>query len=159
VVSDGSFLLIDGQSSLGLNVNEVNILKLDVNLSLDLTAVSNAAIRNIQAIDMKDIAPTAQTLTLDFGDVFNMTSNPINTTFSSTHSVDHTVVISGDSVDTVNLSSTGGTGAWVFFSIGGIEVPNTTTGVVNAYNIYDYVSNGQVLASVAIEANVAQNVT
>jgi VCBS repeat-containing protein len=158
IVSDGNFLLIDGQSSIGANVNIVNVLKLDVNLSLDLTQVSNAAIRNIQAIDMKDSTPTSQTLTLDFGDVFAMSSNPINTTFSSTHSPGHTVVISGDSIDTVSLASTGGSGSWVFFSAGGITQPNTVN-TPTIYNIYDYVSNGQVLASVAIEQIVTQNVT
>jgi hypothetical protein len=57
----------------------------------------------------------------------------------------------------VNLLSTGGSGAWVFFNTGGIVEPNTVN-APHVYNIYDYVSNGQVLASVAIEATVQQNV-
>jgi VCBS repeat-containing protein len=154
-ISDGNFVLLDGQSSIGQNGNEVNVLQLDAGLSLDLTAISNTAIRNIQEISLENGAGN-NTLTLNFTDVFELTSFPVNTQFSFTHSPDHTVVIAGDAGDVVNLSSAGGAGTW---QTTGQDLTYVSSGNTALYSIYDYVSGGQVLASVAIEQSVTQNVT
>jgi hypothetical protein len=45
-------------------------------------------------------------------------------------------------------------GAWQLVTNGPVNLPNT-----NQYNIYDFVSSGQVLASVAIDQAVTQIIT
>ncbi len=151
-VADADFGLIDGGSSVGSNANNGNILKLDGGFNLDLTAKANTAIKNIQAIDLTN--GQANVLSLDLSDVFDMTAFPLNPLFATTHAPGHTLVIGGESADIVNLSSVGGSGSWQLISSSAVTSPNPGN-----YNIYDYVSGGQVIASVAIEQVVQQIVT
>jgi VCBS repeat-containing protein len=156
VISDGSFALIDGQASLG-STAAGNVLRLDAGLNLDLTTVSDTAIRNIQIVDL--IANgTGNTLTLNFSDVFNMTGYSGSLPYTTTHAPDHTLLIGGGAADAVNLSSAGGGGAWQLLTVGAFASVDTGT-PATLHNVYDYVSNGQVLASVAIDSAVTQNIT
>jgi hypothetical protein len=129
-------------------------LQLDTGFSLDLTTIPNTAIKNIQEINLTN--GSANTLTLDAGDVVDMTAFPLNTPYSITHAPGHSLIISGEAADSVNLSSANApmAGAWQLVTNGPVNLPNT-----NQYNIYDFVSSGQVLASVAIDQAVTQIIT
>ena len=140
-VSDGTFARIDGGTG-------TDTLRLDGSgITLDLTGISNETITGIEAIDLTGTGNNGLTLTV--ADVYKLSETP-NANFVEANSHNN-LVISGDAGDTVTLEvpqfdepSAGG--AWA-------DVGQTTIDT-QIFDVKDYVKEGDVLASVAIDHDI-----
>jgi Ca2+-binding RTX toxin-like protein len=156
IISSADFALIDGGGSVEYPTL-YNVLELEVGFSLDLRTVSDAAVRHIQTVDLR--AANSNTLTLNVDDVIAMTDDPGGSTaYFTANNPEHALIVrgfGGPLGDTLNLAASG-TGTWVQ----AVQDPfiNATDGGGGAtFHGYDYVSGGQVLASVAVDATVQTN--
>ena len=140
-VSDTTFARIDGGTG-------TDTLRLDGSgVTLDLTGISNETITGIEAIDLTGTGNNDLTLTV--ADVYKLSETP-NANFVDANSHNN-LVISGDAGDTVTLEvpqfdepSAGG--AWA-------DVGQTTIDT-QIFDVKDYVKEGDVLASVAIDHDI-----
>ncbi|MFQ5626043.1 MAG: integrin alpha [Methyloligellaceae bacterium] len=125
---------------------------------VDMTNISNLSIQSIERIDLSD--GTANTLTLNLEDVFDL-SETVNALFADANS-HNSLVIDGDDPanigglsDRVNLEGAAGGhphdgGAWAASATAGGQ----TTINGETYNVFDFTSGVDILASVAIHEDV-----
>jgi hypothetical protein len=132
-VSDTSFARIDGGTG-------TDTLRLDgAGVILDLRTLSNTVMTGIEAINITGSGNNA--LTLKYRDVIALSDAP-NEGFTGANS-HNSLVITGNAGDAVNLQGdTAVVGSWT--SAGSAVIAGQT------YNVLDYVSGGDVLASVAV---------
>ena len=143
VIGDTGFRLIDGGSGYDTLVLKDPLGdQLGAGINLDLTAISNLQIKGIEDIDMK--APGADTLTLSLADVFDLSQTVLQG--GSPASSSHNLVVDGTNADTLNLIGTGWTDSGSQTSVNGTP-----------HDVYNYVSAGQVLASVTVDHEVHVN--
>ena len=140
-ITDLSFFKIDGGGG-------QDTLAVTGALDLDLTQLSNSAIKSVEAIDLN--STDANTLTLNPEDVFDFSETP-NSDFTAATS-HNSLMILGDFNDTVELAGLpypehpASYGSWT--------TDGTTTINSTSFDVVDYVANGEVLASLAIEHDI-----
>ena len=144
-VADAEFFRLNGGGG-------QDTLRLDGAFDLDLTAISNMAVREIEAIDMRNGG--SNTLTLDGQDVFDFSSIPNGAYMANSH---NSLVIDGDAGDQVILAFLDAAHplAAALWELSGAPV---TIGGEN-YSVYELTLDDAVFASVAIHEDVTVAVT
>ena len=123
--------------------------------NFDFTALANTTVANIETLDISGSGNND--LTLGFADIAAMNDgDPFAFTAASSH---HALVIEGDAGDTVTLQDydpdgAGGVdpAAWTL-AHAGVNLDGSSGG---AYDIYDLVRGSDVLASVAMDADITR---
>ena len=140
-ISDADFEAVEGGDG-------QDTLAIDGTFDLDLTGLANGLISSIEAIDITGTGDT--TLTLALEDVFSL-SETSNGAFTAANS-HNSLVISGNAGDTVNLEAA----SVGHPSAGGTWTNAGTTSIGGeSHAVLDYVLSGDVLASVAVDADVS----
>ncbi len=128
-ISDLNFAVVDGGSS------GTDTLRFDVALTADFTTISDNRMVDIEVIDLTQDGGNSS-ITLNLTDVLNL---------SSSTTIANTLTILGSAGDQVELNdiSAGGVGLWV-------ETGASTS-------VYEFISAGNVLATVTVASAVATN--
>ena len=124
-------------------------------LDLDLTNINNLALASVEVIDMAD--GEANTLTLGLDDVLDASEDISTLLAANVPTATDGLLIDGEAGDVVNLQDAPGGHPNAPGPSDGWQMGVNFTDGGQTYTPYNYVSGGDIIASVAVDADITTN--